>query len=353
MESCKINRLFKVFIVAVVCFSTAAIASEKDQPRPGLRTNSQKNTGNRNWRQNSEASKFSDSIKLTANIPYAGTDNDRQKLDMMLPAERDDLPLPVIVFIHGGGWRAGNRKTGLRRISEFVASGQYAGVSVGYRLTGEAVWPAQIHDCKAAIRWVRANAKKYNFDPDRIGVWGTSAGGHLVAMLGTSGGIAEIDGKLGPNSKESARVTCVVDFFGPTDFIKMNQLAKKVGADGQNSPGSPVYKLLGGPLKDNLEKASQASPVTHVSKDDPPFLMVHGTKDPLVSLFQSRLLDGALEKVKVESTLITVEGGGHGRGFGKDINKIVARFLDHHLRGNKSKWQDKTVKATPISKRPN
>jgi acetyl esterase/lipase len=128
-----------------------------------------------------------DSIKLIADLSYAGNQNPRQMLDLMLPAKRGAEPLPVVVFIHGGGWRNGSRDRGRRELAPLVSTGNYAGVSIGYRLTDEAQWPSQMHDCKAAIRWIRAHAPAYGFDPARIGVFGTSAGGHLVSVLGTTG----------------------------------------------------------------------------------------------------------------------------------------------------------------------
>lgn len=127
-------------------------------------------------------------IDAILDAPYAGTNNPRQRLDLYLPKVRQgEKPLPIVVFIHGGALRAGDKRGGLTIVAPLVESGYFAGASVGYRLTGEAIWPAQIHDCKAAIRWLKANANKYKLDPDRIGVVGTSAGGHLVAMLGTNG----------------------------------------------------------------------------------------------------------------------------------------------------------------------
>ena len=161
-----------------------------------------------------------ESIKAELDIPYAGTDNPRQRLDLYVPKiPKADKPLPVVVFIHGGGWQAGDKRGGFGTVRPLVMTGEYAGVSVGYRLTGEAIWPAQIHDCKAAIRWLRANASKYNLDPVQIAVTGNSAGGHLVAMLGTSGDVPELEGTLGEYLKESSRVACVVDQDGPTEPI--------------------------------------------------------------------------------------------------------------------------------------
>ncbi len=292
-----------------------------------------------------------DSVELIADLPYAGTDNPRQMLDLLLPSKRGTTPLPVVVFIHGGAWRAGQKEGGRRRVASFVASGNYAGVSVAYRLSGEAKWPSQIHDCKAAIRWIRANAKAYQLDPDRIGVWGTSAGGHLVAMLGTSGDVPSMEGSIGPHTDASSRVTCVADFFGPTDFLTMNKTAIPSATSDHDAADSPESQLIDGPIQQFPEKVATANPITYVSPDDPPFLIVHGTLDPLVSFNQSELLLSALRKAKVDSTLITVEGGGHGRGFGPQANEFVERFFEHHLRGKTTSWKDITYKAVPQQQR--
>jgi acetyl esterase/lipase len=215
-------------------------------------------------------------------------------------------------------------------LARFVESGEYAGVSIGYRLTGEAHWPSQIHDCKAAIRWIRGNAGKYGLDPGHIGVFGTSAGGHLVAMLGTSGGIDELEGQLGVYRKLSSRVHCVGNFFGPSALLEMSRFPGRIDHD---APDSPESKLVGGPLQKTRKVALSASPITHVSKDDPPMLCIHGTDDQLVPYNQSVILDRALRKAGCDSTLITVKGGGHGGFNSPEIDKRLAAFFARHLRG--------------------
>lgn len=289
--------------------------------------------------------KVADSVELTADIPYAETDNPRQTLDLLLPRERTDKPLPVVVSVHGGAWRHGDKRRSVPRLAKLVAEGDYAAASIGYRLSGEAIWPAQIHDCKAAIRWIRANAEKYNLDADRIAVWGTSAGGHLVAMLGTSADVEAMDGKLGPHADVSSRVHCVVDFFGPTDLLRMPEMALPESQFDHDGPNSPESVLLGGPMKEHPEKAATANPITYVTADDAPTLLVHGTRDMLVPHGQSELLHEALDKVQVDSTLITVEGGGHGQNFGPTVTDVVREFLAHHLLGRQSEWQDRTIPA--------
>ena len=328
-------------------FSLVALLAASDSTHAQLNRRQANNA-----RQNSAEPRWiPDTVELTTDIAYADTDNPRQKLDLMLPRERSDEPLPVVAFIHGGAWRAGNKTAGLRRCLPLAVSGDYAVVSIGYRLTDEAQWPEQSYDCKAAIRWIRANAEKYNLDADKIGIWGTSAGGHLVAMLGTSGDVEELEGTLGPNTDQSSRVTCVVDFFGPTDFLKMNTNTERTATMDHDSANSPESLLIGGAVQDNPEKAAKASPLTFVTEDDPPFLLVHGTRDPLVAFSQSELLQDALQKVNVPATLITINGGGHGQGFPPESNQLVKKFFDHHLRGIETEWQDQTLEATAVRQR--
>lgn len=282
-----------------------------------------------------------DSVEATWDIPYAGTDHPRQRLDLLLPKNRSaDKPLPVIVAIHGGAWLGGDKRQVIGRLIPLVASGRYAGVSVGYRLSQDAIWPAQIHDCKAAIRWIRGNAKKYNLDPEKIGAIGWSAGGHLVAMLGTAGDVPELEGKLGEYAGESSRVSCVVNFFGPTDFLTIGDYPSQIQ---HYSADAPEARLLGGPIPDNREKARSASPITFVSADDPPFLMIHGTEDPLVPHQQSVVLKEALAKVGVPAAVITVQDGGHGGFRNPEIERIVDAFFEAHLLGVPHEFADKTL----------
>jgi acetyl esterase/lipase len=258
--------------------------------------------------------------QVQRDLEYVPGGHARNKLDLYLPAKAD-TPLPLIVWVHGGGWEGGS-KEGCPAIP-FLAKG-YAVASINYRLSQHAVFPAQIEDCKAAIRWLRASAKKYRLDAEHIGVWGASAGGHLVALLGTSGDVKELEGQ-GGNLDQSSRVQCVVDWFGPTDFSKMG--------GWQDKPDSPMAKLVGGPIRDNLEKAAKANPITYISKDDPPMLIMHGEDDKVVPMNQSELLDEALRKASVQSTLIRVPGNGHGGpGFMNPENrKRIEEFFQKHL----------------------
>lgn len=284
-------------------------------------------------------------LEIKNDLAYAGTDNPRQKLDLFLPKKRSsDKPLPLIAFIHGGGWKNGDKRGCLRRVATLVESGEFVGASIGYRLTDEAIWPAQIHDCKAAIRWLRVHAEEFGFDPDRIAVMGSSAGGHLVAMLGTSGEVKKLDGNLGDHSGVSSRVNCVIDEYGPTNFLTMNDFP---GTMDHLAADSPESKLLGQQITKVPELVSEASPVTHVTKDDPPILIIHGTNDPLVPYQQSVVFTEALNAVGVPVILQRIENGEHG-GFGSDeVNARTKAFLEKYLPG-----RDVVLSTEPITVEP-
>src|SRR5262245_61384506 len=205
------------------------------------------------------AATASDPIRTISDVPYANTDNPRQQLDIYLPKKpSSDKPLPVVTIVHGN-FQNPNKTSGLGFAQALVPSGNFAAVSIGYRLSDEAKWPAQIHDCKAAIRWIRANASKYNLNPDRIGVIGPSAGGHLAAILGAGGKVPELEGNLGDHRDVSSSVACVVDLFGPTNLLTLGR-----NHDRANSPES---RLLGGPIQEKKDLARQASAITYVTPD--------------------------------------------------------------------------------------
>jgi acetyl esterase/lipase len=211
--------------------------------------------------------------------------------------------------------------------------------SIEYRLSQEAIFPAQIEDCKCAIRFLRAKANEYHLNPNRIGVWGHSAGGYLAALLGTSGGVKELEGKGGWQDYPS-RVDAVVDCFGPTDFLQMDAAGSKMKHDDPNSPES---LLIGGPIQENKDKVAKANPITYVSADDPPFLILHGDRDPLVPLNQSELLADALKRAKVKVTFQAIAGAGHGFVAGQ-ADSMIEQFFDQQLKGVKPKAAESTGK---------
>lgn len=263
-------------------------------------------------------------------LEYVQGGHERHRLDLYLPKKADG-PAPVIVWVHGGAWLGGSKEGGGPALP-LVGKG-YAVASINYRLSHHAIFPAQIEDCKSAIRWLRANAKKYNLDSDHIGVWGASAGGHLAALLGTSGDVKELEGESG-RSDLSSRVQAVVDWFGPTDMTKMG--------GSHDGPKSPEARLLGGPVQENKRKAARANPITYVTKDDPPFLVLHGDKDPTVPFSQSELLVAALSKAGLDVKFRPIKGGGHGgRDFQSvEIRKLIEEFFDRHLKNGSKRTVD-------------
>jgi len=272
-----------------------------------------------------------DGVKAHRDLAYVKDGHERQKLDLYLP-EKAAAPLPLIIWVHGGGWAAGSKDGCPTLWQGFIERG-YALASIGYRLSGDAIFPAQIEDCKAAIRWLRAHAKQYNLNPDRFGVWGSSAGGHLVALLGTSGGVKAFD--VGAHLDQSSRVQSVCDYYGPTDLLQMDAHALADAHLKHDLPASPESRLIGGPIQENKEKAARVNPIAYVTPDDPPFLIVHGDKDPLVPIHQSQLLFESLKKTGVGVRFHTIHGAGHGQGFGgREIDEMVAGFFDRCLKGN-------------------
>jgi acetyl esterase/lipase len=210
---------------------------------------------------------------------------------------------PAVIHIHGGGWAGGDKRWD-GGLAGFAQKGYFA-ASIEYRLDEVAKWPAQIQDCKCAVRWLRANAAKYNVDPNHIGVIGESAGGHLVACLGTMAGLKEYEGDGGWPGVSSA-VQAVVDFYGPTDFFEV----------GKYSPQAILISqgLFGCSYEENPALWKSASPLAYVAAGDPPVLMVHGDADRLVPLAQSQVFAEALTKAGVPNQLLVIHNGGHGLG---------------------------------------
>jgi acetyl esterase/lipase len=254
-------------------------------------------------------------VRVLRDLEYVQNGHERNRLDLYLP-ETVARPLPLIVWIHGGGWKGGD-KSFCPAVP--MATNGYAVAAINYRFSQHAIFPAQIHDCKAAIRWLRAHASQYGLDANHFGAWGGSAGGHLVALLGTTAGVKELEGP-GGNDNQSSRVQAVVDWYGPTDFLT-------VGAKDTRN------ELLGGDAKQNPDKAKQASPMTYVSKDAAPFLVMHGDRDNTVPISQSETFAEALKQTGADVTYVVVEGAGHGgpKFTSPDNMKRVADFFAKHL----------------------
>jgi acetyl esterase/lipase len=253
------------------------------------------------------------SVAWIWNVPYVSGGGPQQQLDLYVPTEHKNEPL--IVFVHGGGWEHGDKMgDSLNPNNLQLLWDGYAMASINYRLAAPAaVWPAQIQDCKAALRWLRAHAQQYGYDPNRIGVIGESAGGHLVAMLGATSGDKTFD--VGENLGESSDVACVVNLFGINDFtLPMPALVTNVKA------------LLGGPATERPELARSASPINYVHTNEPPMLVVHGTADRLVPYLQAEVLVEAMEKAGAPFYFHTVVGGGHNPYFGLTFNAAAGNF---------------------------
>jgi acetyl esterase/lipase len=238
------------------------------------------------------------------NIEYAKPGGIPLLLDLYAP-KGAARPLPVVIWIHGGGWMTGDKSD---HFFFAVSRHGFAFVSINYRLSQQAIFPAQIDDCKAAVRWVRANAAEYNLDPDRIAVAGGSAGGHLAALLGTTNNDPRLEGNVGTTGVSSA-VRAVVDYCGPTDLVSVEQ---DCTPEQHTNLNQVVVDLLGGPPSKRLDLARLASPVFHVGKQACPFCIVHGDQDAVVPLSQSIRLNDALQKAGVSSELHIVKGAGHG-----------------------------------------
>jgi acetyl esterase/lipase len=204
---------------------------------------------------------------------------------------------------------------------------------IDYRLSSEALFPAQLADCKAAVRWLRANAARYGLDADHIGAWGASSGAHLASLLGVTQGRAIINGDVLPR-EDSSEVQAVVDFFGPTDFLQMDAHARPGAPFKHDAPDSPESRLIGGPIQQNVEKVERANPIFYVKKGAPPFFIAHGDADPLVPYNQSELLFDRLKSAGDDVTFYKVAGAGHGTPeFSSDMMRAAVRaFLDRHLK---------------------
>ncbi|MEM9646462.1 MAG: alpha/beta fold hydrolase, partial [Planctomycetota bacterium] len=272
--------------------------------------------------------------RILEDLEYVQNGHFRHKLDLYLPPPSklsSDKPLPLVVWVHGGGWKKGTKE--LLKGQPVVLQHGFALASVNYRLTSHATFPAQIHDCKSAIRFLRKHAAEYNIDPNRIGVWGSSAGGHLVALLGTAGDVAELEGDVGVNGP-SSRVQAVCDYFGPTNLITQAQRPEPEGRSAQDSAGATLAKFLGGPISEKTQLAQLASPYRHIDANDPPFLILHGDADPLVPLEQSTSFRDLLNAAEVDCQLTIVPGAGHSFFAEEEHLLSVVDFFSRNLTGN-------------------
>ncbi|MRI00110.1 DUF1080 domain-containing protein [Kriegella sp. EG-1] len=269
-----------------------------------------------------------ENTRIYRNIPYILDGNNRHTLDLYLPdTTKFKKPYPLVIWIHGGGWQKGTKDLFGKQTS--LLKHGFAMASINYRLTREAHFPEQVYDTKAAIRYLRKYAGQYGLNANKFGLWGSSAGGHLVSLVGTTNGIQDLEGNLGVTDV-SSEVQAICDWFGPSDLNQMNASStdKSKGAK-QNT--KPIVKFLGGSFEEKQNEAKMASPIIYVTKDDPPFLIMHGEKDPLVPIDQSELFHSALQKVGVDSEYIVVKNGVHSFFIGASEHEKVAKFFKNKL----------------------
>ena len=272
--------------------------------------------------------------KSWKDLNYAGDSMTYHLLDVYLP-EVQKPTYPAVVLIYGSAWFGNNLKgTDLATLGKALLDAGFAVVTPNHRSSMDAKFPAQINDIKAVIRFIRANAGNYQIDTSFIGITGSSSGGHLAALTGTSGSVKQytvgsvtedIEGNVGQYLTYSSSVDAVVDWFGPTDFLVMDSCGSSIVHDAANSPES---SLISGPIQDNKDRCALANPITYIDANDPPFLILHGDADPLVPHCNSELLFNALQEANVSSQFVLVPNGQHGPGLFVDIYfDMMAEFF--------------------------
>jgi acetyl esterase/lipase len=268
----------------------------------------------RSGRRQGTGRRIPDGVKVMRDLEYASVDGQSLRLDLYIPEKTDHKP-PLLVWIHGGGWTKGSKAQFNPIFVRLTANG-YAAASIDYRLDGIVSHPKQIHDCKGAIRWLRAKSDKYGYDVTRIGVGGGSAGGHLVLLLGLSNDVEELEGTVGGNLEQSSQVHAVVDLYGPS-------------ALGLFAEESERFRHNKTP-----ELLKSASPLNYLSNDDPPLLIFHGDNDQVVPLSQSEHLQKRYNEAGLESSLHVINGAGHGGPPFSDSTRyeLVKDFLDQHIK---------------------
>jgi len=300
-----------------------------------------------------------------SNLVYATVGGKSLKLDLYLP-EHATRPVPLVIRVHGGAWQSGNKYPLPSYMAPILEQG-LAVASVQYRLTSQAgqygdegvIFPVQIHDVKGAVRWLRAHAAQYNVDPARFGAWGSSAGGHLVALLGVSGDVPELEGDVGGNLEFSSRVQVVADYYGPTEilYITEDETMPPGSTLDHDSYSSPEAKLFGwdqpgqglADIKNSINHMEEpypylvslcnlANPITHVSPEDAVFLVAHGRQDTTIPIHQSTKFVSALSMAGVSVQYIEVPDRGHG-GFSPLIHAAVIDFLVSNL-SHPQPWAD-------------
>lgn len=265
-------------------------------------------------------------VVFEKNIEYSNPDDQHLQLNVARPKEGAG-PFPAVICIHGGGFRAGTRES-FNGLCLQLAERGYVAVTVSYRLAPKYQFPAAVYDVKAAVRWMRANAEKYQIDPDRIGTTGGSAGGHLAQFLGVTSGVKKFEGD-GGNAEYSSSVKCVVNFYGPSDFTK--------SYDASVDAKDVLPLFLGGNLEQERHRHIESSPLYWVTPEAAPTLFVHGTKDAYVAHEQAEWIVERMKAADVEATLMTIEDGDHGfRTSSPEVKEKIENarfeFFEKHLK---------------------
>jgi acetyl esterase/lipase len=287
------------------------------------------------------------SVNLISDVVYSqqpiyGDSNVPLEMDILQPEGKK--PLPAVVFVPGGGFMSANNDKSVQQRMTISEAG-YVVASIEYRVTPQSTFPSPLEDVKAAIRYLRANAEKFNIDPENIVVMGSSAGGYLAAFAGITNGLAEFD--KGENLDQSSDVKAVIDLYGLSDLTRVGDGFSEEIQALHKSPSAPEGMWVNGPsvmspggsIFDNLEKAAKANPITYITKDAPPFLIMHGDEDTLVSPNQTEILHENLINKGVDSTYYVVKGAGHGgtHWVQPKVMKILISFLDKHVKGKENK----------------
>lgn len=295
------------------------------------------------WAQNKQPSISQTAItsaRYWLDVDYVGDGLIGHRLDVHLPL-KGKAPYPVVIAVYGSAWFSNSSKEETFKVGlgqKLLESG-FAVVNVNHRSSSDARFPAQIQDIKAAIRFIRGNSEAFSLDNSFIGITGWSSGGHLSALAGTTNntrtdtiaGLAvDIEGKLGKYTHESSHINAVVDWFGPTDFLIMDKCGSSFA---HNEAKSPESSLIGGPIQENPAQCALANPSSYVNAQNPPFLIFHGDKDPLVPHCQSQQLYDKLQQAGIKSELIIVAGGGHGPGV------MIDKYYDKMINFLTLAWQ--------------
>lgn len=328
-----------IYMVLLACFVFASCVSNNDASQNAATTATptalikSASQGGRSGMSNSSFASVSPTFK---DVAYADQSSS-QKLDIYIPSNGNS-PFPVVLMIHGGGFMFGDKAdgTGLAGTDALLAAG-FAVASINYRLSGEAIYPAQIYDAKTAVRYLRAHAGEYDLNPEKIGAWGASAGGNLAALLGTTCGVTDLEGINLGNEDQSSCVQAVVDWFGPIDFLKMDeQFADTSCPQTHDDASSPESMLVGAAIQTVPELVKTTNPMNYIDNEDAPFFIQHGSADCNIPPVQGKLLADALVEAigPDEVTYSLLDGAGHGGdqfAATENIASIIA-FLDKYLK---------------------